>query len=73
MSARVQIVKEDDLRETNHGIGQLLQLKQLDDVLTVIVLLFDRDFLGLSQVGRESKSLSYSRGPLVNILQVSNQ
>jgi hypothetical protein len=63
----------DSLRETNHGIGQLLQLEQFNDILTVVVLGLDRNLLRLSEVSGESKSLSDGSGPLVNILTVSFQ
>ena len=66
-SARV--VRElGNSRETNHRIREVLQLEQLNDILTVVVLLLLRNILRLTEVSGESESLSDSRRPLVHIL-----
>ena len=62
---------EAETGHTNHGVGEVLQLEQFDNIFTVGILFLDGDGLRLTKVGRKAECFTDSSGPLVNILSVS--
>jgi hypothetical protein len=54
--------------ETNHRVGNVLHLEQLQDLFNVVVLLALWHIMGLAEVSREPKGLADGASPLVHIL-----
>lgn len=58
---------EAESREADHGICIVLELKKLDYLFNIIVLLRNRDVMGLAKVGRKTECLANGCRVLVNI------
>lgn len=59
------------VRETNHGISQLLEFKKFDDVLHIIILFLFRNVLRLTKISRVLEGLSNGCSPFVSVLLFS--
>ena len=57
--------RETESGETDHGIGEILQLEELKDFLDVVVFLFFRNRSGLTKVGTVSHGLSHGGSPFL--------
>lgn len=55
-------------RETNHGVGEILEFQQFEDFLNIVVLFRLGDVGGLTEVGRVSHGFTNSGSPFVNVL-----
>ena len=58
---------ETEAGETDHGVGEIFELEETDDLLDVGVLLSLRDVSGLTEVCREAERFADGSGTLVSV------
>ena len=67
-NALAALDRQAEAGESDHGIGHVLELKELDDLLDVGVFLGLGDVRRLAQVGRVAQRLAHRRRVLVDVL-----